>query len=171
MSYIIGIDPGEKGAMCALDEDGKIVEYDVFKKVGKEVDWENNLKLLVYFVTLGGGNNTVYIEDLHALGLVKASTNFKLGRYVGWIHGAANVFTNNIHFVAPKKWQKEIWEMHEIRMKDVRSKDTKAISLLSAERLFPGEDFIPKDCKRCTKPNDNIVDASLIAYYGYLKQK
>lgn len=42
-------------------------------------------------------------------------------------------------------------------------KTTKARCLIAAQRLVPGESFIPEGCK---KYHDGIVDAFLIAEYG-----
>lgn len=169
MKYIIGIDPGEKGAICALDSDGKIVDYEPFIKNGEEPDWDYNQNILISFLEMGEGNNEIWTEDLHALGLVKASTNFKLGRFLGWVHGVCSVF-GPVNFVKPKTWQKKIWEISEYEWKNPGEKDTKAISLKAATRIFPDDKFIPKDCNRCSVANDGIVDSCLIAYYGYLKQ-
>lgn len=170
MKYIIGIDPGEKGAVCALNLDGTIFEYEPFIKDGADPDWDYNMNVLISFLEMGDVPNDIWIEDLHALGLVKASTNFKLGRFLGWVHGVCSVF-GPVNFVKPKTWQKKIWEISEYEWKNPGEKDTKAISLKAASRLFPDRDFKDESCKRCTKPHDGIIDAALIAYYGYLNKK
>ena len=41
---------------------------------------------------------------------------------------------------------------------------TKEMSLVSAQRLYPGADL--RASTRCKKPHDGIVDALLIATYG-----
>lgn len=171
MKHIIGIDPGAKGGIAALDMKGNLVTYEPFKTLKSgEPDWDWNLNILISFLEMDDGVNDVWLEDLHALGLVKSSTNFKLGRFVGWVHGVCSVWTD-VNWVKPKAWQKKVWSGEDLVMESDRKKDVKATSLACAQRLFPDEDFIPKDCKRCRTAHDGIVDSILIAYYGYLKQK
>ncbi len=67
--------------------------------------------------------------------------------------------------IQPKAWQKKLWEGVRPIVKNGKI-DTKAMSLSAASKLFPKETFLRT--VRCKKPDDNFVDAALIAYYACL---
>ena len=63
-----------------------------------------------------------------------------------------------IVLVAPKKWQKEMYE--GIRP----DPDKKVMSVQAAKRLFPNHDI--RRTTKCKKPDDNLTDSLLICEYG-----
>jgi len=58
--------------------------------------------------------------------------------------------------------------VEEITITGKSTRDTKAMALVAAKRLFPGRDFKLTD--RSTKPHDGMVDALLMSEYGKRKQ-
>lgn len=174
-----GIDPGKKGAFVCI-EDGKIIKKYVMplkknpkRKTAKDIDltW---LCLLTYMVKEKGG--IVYLEDIHAIYGTDKSTMFTMGRVFGNIEAALECHEIEVIYVQPKTWQKAVWKDQDIVIKDPTAKrkvkDTKATSLNAATRIFPDEDFLFGDREKKTrtrsKPHDGLVDASLIAHYGYV---
>lgn len=169
MKLIIGIDPGAKGAISAVDaETGRLVKYKTFPTIdNKEPDLKATCDMLREFIQ---EPCQIWIEELHALGLVKASSNFKLGQHFGFLTGCIYGIGYDLMFVKPKTWQKKIWQINEFEWTNPGEKDSKAISLKAANRLFPEHDFLDKDCKRCRSAHDGIVDSALIAYYGFFNK-
>jgi hypothetical protein len=69
--------------------------------------------------------------------------------------------------IAPKKWQASVIQPSDVVLKEgKKTKDTKKTALNAAKRIFPNENLVPKGKK---VPHDGLVDALLIAYYGFLK--
>ena len=70
--------------------------------------------------------------------------------------------------IPAKQWQKEMFTgVEEITITGKTSRDTKAMALVAAKRLFPGRDFTFTE--RSTKPHDGYVDALLMSEYGKRK--
>ncbi len=166
----IGIDVGKKGALALLSHDKKLRLYEAIPLINKEIDVTELSKIFKLW------NSTydigiVGIEDVHSIFGAGAKANFQFGRCLGLLEGFT--IANGIPFikVAPKAWQKEMWEGVDI-IKDNTGKktkqgnikyktNTKATSLIAAQRLFPGEEFLATE--RSYTPHDGIVDALLIA--------
>lgn len=124
------------------------------------------------------------IEDVHAIYGSAAAATFSFGFNKGYLIGLLSA--NNIPYVliAPKTWQKEMWGNSDIVMKYTKSKvkdkktgllkeitkstiDTKQTSINAAKRLFPDMDF--RRTERCSKLDDNKVDATLMCEYARRK--
>lgn len=178
---IIGIDPGKTGGIAVIKWTGSIETHKT-PIVSKEIDWQRFAALL-----RDRDKPHVFLEHVHAMHGVAAKTTFEFG---GAFHGAkALIAALRLPFtlVAPKVWQAVMWQgVDEIRKppkkltkKELKAKaegkkvrtpnaigarDTKAMSLVAAQRLFPGVDFkiTPQGRSAC----DGIVDALLIAEYG-----
>lgn len=164
---VIGIDPGKTGAIAIknkLDGTFKVVPIPV---LGKEVDLVS-LSLFFKLLTIKCMNVKCAMEDVHAIYGSAAGSTFEFGYVNGVIE--AMLVANDIPYtkVQPKKWQKEMWEgIPEQRKASKTGKthpvDTKAMSLLAANRLFPGKDFRRTD--RAKVQDNNFVDAALICEY------
>jgi len=141
---IIGIDPGKNGCILGLFGSGKEVRRDITPTIGKELDMHGFLAVIKFYK-----NNSMllhaYIEDVHAICGASAGDMF------------AGV--------------PEIRKPSTRRNKDgdpIRGpRDTKAMALLAAKRLFPSVDLTATE--RSKKPHDGIVDALLLAEYGRRK--
>lgn len=169
MSYIIGLDPGTKGGVCKLSGvDGKILDYEPFIVKKGKPDYLATMNMLQDYL-VDPLIERIWIEDVHSLGGVSATSNFSFGFNYGWLIAQLMLYPHPYSTVPPKKWQKELWIDEDIVAASGK-RDTKATSLACARRLFPGDTFIPKSCERCSVANDGVVDAALIAYYGYVNK-
>jgi hypothetical protein len=150
---VIGIDIGARGGIAAISEDS--IEYTLLGSVGL---WSKFIKKFKKKPDL------VVIEDLHSIFGASAKSNFQFGVNNGIIIGALEAMDYPYLKVAPKKWQKTIWKEQDHIYYGTKL-DTKATSLNAALRLYPLEKFLMTS--RSSVPHDGLVDAVLLATYGY----
>lgn len=152
MNIYIGIDPGQKGGVCAIDRDMKIVEMFAMPK--------DPLDLFVFLRMHRKKIARVCIEKSHAC-RPGQSTNasFSYGYGYGLIIGC--LIYNYIPYktIPPKTWQKLM--ICTKRHKD----DPKKRALISANKVFKKRSDFWLATKRSTKPHDGMIDAALIAAY------
>jgi hypothetical protein len=160
----LGIDPGKDGGVSAIHPNGK-VELFRMPKIGKITDL-HELHLILFGLTRE--NHLVCLEDVSSIPGASAGSNFAFGENKGHIEGLLVGMGASYQKVAPKAWQKVCWEGVPLMKKSCGKKnDTKAMSLVAAKRLFPGESFLAS--ARSSVPHDGLVDAALIAKYGQIK--
>ena len=152
---VLGIDPGMNGAICCLDGDS--VATSVMPTIGNCTD-ESTLYNILKGVPRP---KMVFLESVHASPLFGAKGNFKLGTDYGLIKGILFSLSLPYTEVSPQRWQKI---MHQGISSTLKPKER---SLLALNRRFPGMDV--RATGRSTKPHDGIVDAILIAHYGYFQ--
>ena len=154
---IIGVDPGKEGFITIMDGGG-ISHYPI-PRIGKECDL-HALGALVLQISerCDPANTVVVIEDVHALARTASGSIFNFGGVCFAIRMAFIMCGYPIVLVAPKKWQKEMYE--GIHLND----DKKVMSVQAAKRLFPQQDL--RRTPNCKKPDDNLTDSLLIAEYG-----
>lgn len=150
---IIGIDIGVKGGIAALYDNELI--YQPLGETKTWIDWIKRFKVKP---------QVVIIEDLHSIFGASAKSNFQFGVNNGIVIGALETMNYNYEKVAPKKWQKAIWMPSDLVPKGSKV-DTKATSLNAAKRLYPEKTFLVSP--RSTVAHDGVVDAVLLATYGY----
>jgi hypothetical protein len=171
---IIGIDVGKNGAMVMIDEKGEVTEIYTMPLFGKDYyDWIEIANILS-----DEKDEHVFIENVHAIYGASAGSTFTFGGGFHGIIAVVSTLQKPYTLVQPKEWQKVAYQgIHEIRKPPIRitkgknigkmkkgPKDTKAMSLVAAKRLFPNVDL--RASERCKKPHEGIVDALLIAEYG-----
>lgn len=149
----VGIDPGGCGFLCVMGADGP------FK-------WVHNAEEREFIETLAFLQDSydvvACIEDVHSMPGQGVASSFKFGRNVGVLIGILKALKIPYHEVSPQKWQKEIWERNDKVSKGAKV-DPKKTSINAAQRLYPSVDF--RKTPRCHVPDDNKVDATLIATY------
>ncbi len=160
----IGIDPGKTGGISVLLPDGSR-QFFTIPVIGKEVDLKEFNRIIASLIT-DNPDHWVGLERVHAVPGSGAAQTFEFG----WICGVleAILVANNARWehIAPKTWQKVIWEGVPKQVKSSGGTDTKSTSLIAAQRWFPDEKFLPPDAgPRKTKAHDGLVDAALIAAY------
>ena len=168
----IGIDPGKTGAIVKIESSGYVRCY-VTPVIGKEIDWA------VFADLLRQEDTHVFLEHVHAMFGSSAKATFTFGGCFEGSKALIAALRMPFTLVQPKKWQEEMYQgIPEIRKPSYKvtkpgkffgqirkgSRDTKAMSLLAAKRLFPNVDLRKND--RCKIAHDGIVDALLIAEYG-----
>ena len=167
----LGIDVGKEGFL-AIQYKGvfsfySIVDNDLYQ-----------LSVIMAEMRSKYPNLTCVIEDVHSIFGSSSKSTFSFGFNKGYLIGL--LAANNIPYVLvqPKTWQKEIWgnsdmvvTYKEVTIKDKKTSrkevNTKATSINAGKRLFPQIDF--RKTTRCTKVDDNKVDAALMSEYARRK--
>lgn len=164
MDVYIGIDPGSKGYVCALEPGSKSVEFiqntakpqHIFKLISSLNKHED------YYL------NMVMIEDVHSIFGTSSKSNFNFGFNVGLLHGIVGSVGCGMDTVQPKVWQKYIGIVPPVRKKgapkikaSVRSNKLKQEIAAICERLYPEVNI------RGPKGGllDGKSDALMIAHY------
>lgn len=167
----IGVDPGKNG-FIAIWREGKGYDFLPIPLIGKEVDYHTLAKEFsaVLFEDEFEDKYCV-IEDIHAKFGASAGSTFSFGYVAGAMEMLLICSGVPYTKVAPKKWQKQMWEGVAVQQKPSSTgktmvNDTKSTSLMAATRIFPSIDLRGNpESKRSTKPHDGKVDALLICEY------
>lgn len=160
MKVYIGIDPGSKGFLTALSEEGHIIDrIGIVDHSEKEIaEWLNGMQLQhdVFAV----------MEEVHAIFGSSAKATFAFGEIFGMLKGMLISFSIPYALVPPKKWQTEIWTASD-KVTEKSKVNTKLTSINAARRLYPTESFLRS--ASCRNIDDNLVDSTLIATYAKRK--
>lgn len=173
--YYGGIDPGEKGAICILDYNGKIIYQE---SLFKDQDNLNFKELAVHFEMFERINVHFVLEDVHAIFGASAASTWNFGKVCGAIEMALTDRKLAYTKVAPKLWQKEMFQgialitkVSSTKKTDV--KNTKAMSYQAVSRIFPDINFHKISGKTGNRSksviDDNVCDATLMAEYARRK--
>lgn len=169
--YYGAIDPGQRGAMCIIDSNGKITALEALFKDQEVLNFKDLSEMVEI---LEGMNVHFVVEGVHALFGSSASSTWNFGKVCGAIEMALTDRKIAYTKVAPKTWQKEMFQGIKLVTKPSTSKktevkDTKAMSYQAVSRIFPEQDFHKvsgKTGKRSTTViDDNLCDAALMAEY------
>lgn len=183
-TYILGADPGKKGAIVLLSSryDPTVIERDDIILFPTRTTKSGNIDVVGTFAFLQEYKDRIELccmEQVHAFGVGKSSaqSTFGFGHAVGTLQTMLQLLEKPVLTVTPPTWQKYVWKPKHIvyeessnkGMEAKKKRDTKATSLNAAHDIFPGVSFVPT--KRATKEHDGCVDAALIARYGLLAFK
>lgn len=159
MRIRVGIDVGKDGGIVIFSNRDIVLKMTM-PCIGNQIDL-----CCIRSVFLDYVENDIHavIEDVHALFGASAKATFNFGWSLGVLEGLLAGMGISYTKIAPKVWQKEMWQGVVPIYKSGKTIDTKATSLLSAKRLFPKEDL--RKSERSVKPHDGIVDALLMAEY------
>jgi len=159
-SVYVGIDPGDKGAICAvLPSEHKAI---FMPTTDKPIDIAAWFKQIQEEYTL----RMVMVEDVSSIQGASAGSNFKFGYNVGVVNTLARVSGSPVDLVRPKAWQKEIGLSVSSKLKGApRQKAIKQGVAEICERLYPQVNI------RGPKGGllDGRSDALMIAHYALLK--
>lgn len=147
----LGIDPGQKGGLVFLDDTGQILALAPMQTL------ENVADLIELMQP-----KRVYIEKSHAMPGQGVVSMFNYGDHFGQLKGVCVGLNIPYVLVPPRTWQKTMFEGTN------PTEQPKARALSAARRLFPGHSFIATE--RSSKPHSGLVDASLIALWGYYQK-
>lgn len=159
----IGIDPGSKGFLVAIQPQG-IINIGIADHSYSEIaKWLRS--------TIAEGEGVVCcMEEIHAIYGSSAKSTFSFGETFGILQGMLIALRIPYHLVPPKTWQKEMWVAQDKVFKtknDKKGVDNKVTSINAATRLFPDVDF--RRTSKCRSIDDNKCDAMLICEYGRRK--
>lgn len=153
--YFIGIDNGIQGGLAVLDSQQNIVEKIVMPVLGgtkKEYDIQ-----IIYQFLLKYQNAFAILEKSQPQFRDGKKQAFKTGYGYGVMQGLLTALKIPFQIVAPKTWQKKVFE-------GLESDDTKSASILFCKRKWPEEDWTKSE--RSTKAHDGMTDAACMAFYG-----
>lgn len=143
MSVYIGLDPGKKGAMAAVHEDGSVsvIPFD-------------ERRYIVFLGLIAGNDVKCCIEQVHSLPREGVKSVWSFGQNYGWITGILDAFGIPYQAVPPNKWKREYSLL----------KADKKQSTEVCRRLFPNVSL--KRTERCKKDDDNMAEALLLCEYA-----
>jgi crossover junction endodeoxyribonuclease RuvC len=158
MNLSVGIDPGLRGAVAALDHAGAVVGLWPMPIAGGEVhaaglaDLIRSLRCLDSHQDIG----RVYIEKVGAMPKQGVASTFKFGTGWGMVRGVCAALGLSVNLVPPIVWKKKV-------LLGLPHDKAGAVQLCTsrwptAELILPG----------CRVPHDGIADALCLAEYGRL---
>lgn len=147
---IAGIDPGKSGAI-AIMRDGQIESMALLANVVPRYYLQEK------------GVRLAYIEQAQSFPKQGIASAFNYGRDYGYLLGTLAGSGIGIHLVRPAVWARRIHTMSP------KIDDAKARSLWCARHLWPHENFLAT--AKSTKPHEGLIDAALIAYFGWLNEQ
>ena len=151
---IIGIDNGLRGGIAIINGSAILkTPMPVIAGDKPQYDLQNLVKILK-------SAEHVFVEKVQAMPWDGKSGCITVGRGAGIVAGICAALNIPITEVGPKTWQKEMFA-------DLPKSDTKQMSYLVCQRLWPREDW--RATSKCKKPHDGMCDAALIGEYGRRK--
>lgn len=155
---ILGIDPGKTGGLALFN--GKSVMVEPMPIAGEEIDLA---ELCRWIGAHKEEISHVYLERAGALAFrgrkQGAVGMFRYGDGFGAIRGILTALGLGYTLVSPLEWTRL---MHAGTRADLEAKQRSAIAV---SRLFPTVDL--RASERSKKPHEGMMDALLIAAYGY----
>ena len=143
----IGIDPGKKGGVATISEDGvKVYQWDDQRFIEDMRQHANWLDKCV-----------ACVEKVGAMPGHGVTSMFSFGQSYGFILGVLAAFGIPYQLVSPATWKREFGLL----------KSQKQGSVDVCKRLFPGVNLLPTE--RCRKESDGMAEATLIAEYARRK--
>lgn len=141
----IGIDPGQRGAMAAIQEnDVAVIPFDKGEYIRYLTDIKQNYP------------HVCCIEQVHALHGNGVTSSFNFGTTYGWLLGMLDAIGISYQPIMPQRWKKEF---------GLTSDKTQSVEV--CKRLFPGVNL--KRTERSKKDDDNCAEACLLALYAKRK--
>jgi len=156
---IIGVDGGISGALCVLDETGKLIELLVMPimPIGNGRNEYDCQRIVEFFEKYSNFERVVILEKAQYTPALGGIAGFSFGKSYGTMIGIVSALKIKYHLIAARTWQKEM-------LQDTNSENTKDASAIVAKRLFPGQAFLATE--RSKKVHSGLTDAILIATYG-----
>jgi crossover junction endodeoxyribonuclease RuvC len=143
----IGIDPGKKGGVATISDDGvKVYQWDDQRFIEDMRQHANWLDKCV-----------AAVEKVGAMPGQGVTSMFSFGQSYGFILGVLTAFGIPYQLVSPATWKREFGLL----------KSQKQGSVDVCKRLFPGVNMLPTE--RCRKESDGMAESLLIAEYARRK--
>lgn len=163
-SIILGIDPGLTGGLV-LYNGSSILEMSTMpilkeKRNGRlksEIDLNELNNLIVKFKS---HNPKCFLEKVGAMPGQGVSSMFAFGKGFGILIGMLSAHEIETTLVPPQRWTALIHKPYAHT-----SLESKEKSKLISSKLFPSENFLATNKSKV--PHTGLVDAALIAVYGY----
>lgn len=156
-NVIVGIDNGISGALVAISQFSEIISYHTMpisrSRKGNEID---PVEVWKWLTSLGDrGRISIIIEEpggsKSAAAAVSMAGSFHTLRTICSLKGL------RWQRITPRNWQR-------VMLPGCKKGDTKPRALAAARQLWPNETWLPTP--RCSKPDEGLIDAALIAEFG-----
>lgn len=168
MAIYLGVDPGDKGYICALDPLEGFAEF-----LSNASQPQQIIKELRH-LQMNFGVKRVCVEHVHSIPRASAKSNFTFGFNVGMLHCAFLGIGFGVDLVTPKVWQKHAGILLPATPKGVDADATKKIAAARKKHL---KESVGKICNRLYPdisvhgPQGGLLDgksdALMIAHYAY----
>lgn len=159
---IMGIDPGLDGGIAIYSGGPLITKIMPTLGTGKRTLDAGNLADWLREQQRQGDIDTTFLELVGAMPGQGVTSMFTFGEGYGVIKGVLAVLRIPYTLVSPRKWQTAVG------VKSTKD-DTKGAAMVRAVQLFPGHNFLAT--ARSKKPHQGMVDAALLAYFGYFHMR
>lgn len=143
--FYIGIDPGKKGAMAVILEDGTV-----------EVSPLEGILLGPILMALKDKQCRCCLEKVHAMPKQGVSSTFTFGVQYGWLKGMLDAHYISYQEIPPERWKKEF---------GLNTDKQKSIEV--CRQLFPNVSLRPTERSRVD--DNNMAEALLMAEYARRK--
>lgn len=144
---VAGIDPGKSGAIVVLHR-GAIVKWGLLSAIVPKL-FLQDLRV-----------REIWIEKAQVMGKESARAMFTYGREYGYMIGTLTGCGFDINYVPPSVWTGVLHKKSPTTFDN-----PKATSLFVARTIWPTMDW--RATEKSRTPHDGIVDAALIAWYGW----
>jgi crossover junction endodeoxyribonuclease RuvC len=153
---VIGIDPGQKGAIVLYSRDGAgQIEAHRMPVRDKVVDLYGIDKIINPALAIS--DCFAFIEDVHSMPGQGVRSMFTFGFSTGALHGILSYCNIPIYKVTPQSWKRAI-------LKGLGT--DKAAAIAYCKLHYPEISLIPTGCR---VPSDGLADGLCIAEYGWKK--
>lgn len=129
MSIIIGIDPGQSGAIAAIEQrtawDRAWIDGP---KLCRLTETERDISNWLSYFASADTECFVFIEAVHSMPKQGVSSSFKFGKSYGFLRGLLMAHCIPFEEVTPQRWQKELACL---------TRGEKNVSKARAQQLFP----------------------------------
>ena len=144
MKIWCGVDPGKKGSMSFIFEDGRTqsIPFD-----------RDAYRTRLTWLTESGHEIFCVVERVNAMPGQGTVSMFSFGQNFGWIEGLLDTLRIPYELVTPQRWKKAFGV--------TRDKNT---SISVAKRMFPNHDF--KRTERSRVDDDGAAESLLLALFG-----
>lgn len=165
MSIIIGVDPGDRGAMVALDEDGRYVAHLTADSRGGEdgyfLDGDPDPLLVASWLRgfADRGVLRVVLETPFAPGRIGTANAITIGRRWGILYAAIRAARVPLVMATPAKWSGDLFG----GKKGGDAKEKKAVAVRMVGERVPDLRLVLPGCRTA---HDGLADACCLALWG-----
>ena len=149
--YYIGIDPGSKGAMAIIDNEGNVADI---------IDIDNNVDtysgLIIQFIDQLDKDFYIAVEDVCGRPGQSCAANTTFMKLAGYAELVGDLMSTECIKVKPQVWKKHLGLIFH---KDMSKTEKKHKSIELAKELFPAV------ADQLTASKDGRAEALLIARY------
>lgn len=141
MITILGIDPGDKGALAWLNHTNETIQV---------IDMPNDETLSAAISVNQHSTKFAVLEDVHSMPYQSATSTFKFGRHKGYLEGVLAALKIPVYKIDPAMWKAEL-----------QLSRNKNESIALAKKLYPAISHL-----LTLRKHDGRAEAMLLAHFG-----